>query len=76
MHGQQNFQVKLDKFMWNPFKKPTALQLAKKTIEEYERLLMVAEDQAVLQQKLVEYYRTRISHLRGIPQCKLKNDRL
>ena len=54
--------------MWNPFKKPTALQLAKKTIEEYERLLMVAEDQAVLQQKLVEYYKTRISHLRGIPQ--------
>lgn len=49
----------------NPFRKTTAAQLAKTTLEDYERNLIVSESAAAYNRKMTEFYREGISRLRS-----------
>lgn len=50
---------------FNPFLKPTAAQVAKDMLEDYERQLIVTESAAAYQRKMSEYYREGITRLRS-----------
>ena len=50
---------------FNPFHKPTAAQVAKTTLEDFERNLIVSESDAAYHRKMSEYYREGITRLRG-----------
>lgn len=56
-----NFLKKLYHFF---FKKPAAALMAKETIEDYERELLVAENTAAYNKKLAEFYKEAIQRLR------------
>ena len=48
----------------NPFRKPTAAQVAKTTLEDFERHLIVAESDAAYHRKMSEFYKEGILRLR------------
>lgn len=48
------------------FRKPTAQQLAKRELEETERLLMAAHDEVEWAQARVQCYEQRIARLRAL----------
>jgi hypothetical protein len=47
----------------NPFKKPSAAQLAQETLEDYERQLLIQEAAAAYHAKMAEFYREGINRL-------------
>ena len=55
----------------NLFNKPTAKQMARETVEEYQRLLLATENQAAYNAKLAEYYREGISRLNKFKPVEL-----
>ena len=57
----RKFFKKLEHFL---FTKPAAALMAKETIEDYERELLVSENTAAYNKKLAEFYKEAIQRLR------------
>ncbi len=52
----------------NPFRSPSAKELAARELADAECQLLLAERQQAYSQKLAEFYRERIKNLRGAEQ--------
>lgn len=58
----------LDKF--NPFRKPTAEQIAKNDLEDAKRHLLKSMSQAEYHGKMTEYYRNMVKRLSEIQEVQ------